>query len=66
MTLYGYARVSSTDQDLNIQQAALQAAGCSIVRAEKASGSPRHGRSELQVLLDFPTSLKDLQDIVQS
>ena len=79
MTLYGYARVSSIDQDLSIQQTALQAAGCNIVRAEKASGTRRDGRSELQVLLDFlrpgdtlmvtridrlARSLKDLQDIV--
>src|SRR5574338_410141 len=79
MTLYGYARVSSIDQDLSIQQAALQAAGCTIVRAEKASGTRRDGRTELQVLLDFlrpgdtlmvtridrlARSLKDLQDIV--
>lgn len=79
MTFYGYARVSSIDQDLSIQQAALQAAGCNIVRAEKASGTRRNGRSELQVLLDFlrpgdtlmvtridrlARSLKDLQDIV--
>src|SRR5574338_772026 len=79
MTLYGYARVSSIDQDLTIQQAALKAAGCDIVRAEKASGTRRDGRTELQVLLDFlrpgdtlmvtridrlARSLKDLQDIV--
>lgn len=79
MTLYGYARVSSIDQDLGIQQAALKAAGCEVIRAEKASGTRRDGRSELQVLLDFlrrgdtlivtridrlARSLKDLQDIV--
>ena len=48
-----YARVSTLDQDLTIQRAALKAAGCSVVRAEKASGSRRDGRTELQVLLDF-------------
>jgi DNA invertase Pin-like site-specific DNA recombinase len=53
MAFYGYARVSTLDQDLTIQRAALKAAGCSIVRAEKASGSRRDGRTELQVLLDF-------------
>jgi DNA invertase Pin-like site-specific DNA recombinase len=31
----------------------LKAAGCSVIRAEKASGTRRGGRSELQVLLDF-------------
>src|SRR3954451_2656208 len=79
MPLYGYARVSTLDQDLTIQQAALRAAGCEVIRAEKVSGTRRDGRSELQVLLDFvhagdtlivtridrlARSLKDLQDIV--
>ena len=79
MPLYGYARVSTLDQDLGIQRAALKAAGCKVVRAEKASGSKRGGRTELQVLLDFvqpgdilavtridrlARSMKDLQDIV--
>jgi hypothetical protein len=53
MASYGYARVSTLDQDLTIQRAALKAAGCTVVRAEKASGSRRDGRTELQVLLDF-------------
>jgi DNA invertase Pin-like site-specific DNA recombinase len=53
MAFYGYARVSTLDQDLTIQRAALKAAGCTVVRAEKASGSRRDGRTELQVLLDF-------------
>ena len=79
MAAYGYARVSTLDQDLTIQQQALRAAGCGVVRAEKASGSLRDGRTKLQVLLDFvqpgdtlvvtridrlARSLKDLQDIV--
>jgi DNA invertase Pin-like site-specific DNA recombinase len=79
MTAYGYARVSSLNQDLTVQRQALRAAGCSLIRAEKASGSRRDGRSELQVLLDFvqpgdtlvvtridrlARSMKDLQDIV--
>ena len=79
MPLYGYARVSTIDQDLRLQRAALKAAGCDVVRAEKASGSRRDGRTELQVLLDFvrpgdtlvvtridrlARSMKDLQDIV--
>ncbi|WP_027132508.1 recombinase family protein [Geminicoccus roseus] len=79
MPTYGYARVSTLDQDLTLQKTALRAAGCSVVRAEKASGSRRDGRTELQVLLDFvqpgdtlvvtridrlARSMKDLQDIV--
>jgi hypothetical protein len=39
MTIIGYARVSTTDQDLSIQEAALRAAGCDTTRAEKRSGT---------------------------
>ena len=53
MAVYGYARVSSTDQDLAIQEAALQAAGCEIIRAEKKSGTTTDGRTELQTLMAF-------------
>jgi DNA invertase Pin-like site-specific DNA recombinase len=53
MPLYGYARVSAIDQDLRLQRAALKAAGCNVIWAEKASGSRRDGRTELQVVLDF-------------
>jgi DNA invertase Pin-like site-specific DNA recombinase len=53
MTIYGYARVSSTDQDLTIQQEALAAAGCEIVRSEKVSGTSTQGRDELNNLLEF-------------
>ena len=79
MSLYDYTGVLTLDQDLSIQHAALRAAGCEVIRAEKGSGSRRDGRTELQVLLDFlrdgdtlvvtridrlARSLKDLQDIV--
>lgn len=79
MALYGYARASTLDQNLGIQRAAPKAAGCDVIRAEKASGIRRGGRTELQVLLDFlrpgdalavmridplARSLRDLQDIV--
>jgi len=37
MPTYGYARVSTLDQDLAIQRAALKAAGCGLVRAENVS-----------------------------
>ena len=53
MTTYGYARVSTSDQDLTIQQEALAAAGCEIVRSEKVSGTSVQGRDELQTLLEF-------------
>ena len=77
--LYGYARVSSIDQDLSVQHAALKAAGCDVIRSEKRSGTTRKGRTELETLLDFlrkgdalvvtridrlARSVKDLQDIV--
>lgn len=51
--LAGYARVSTVDQDLGIQEAALRAAGCEVIRAEKVSGASRAGRTELATLLDF-------------
>jgi DNA invertase Pin-like site-specific DNA recombinase len=53
MTTYGYARVSTTDQDTAIQVARLEAAGCTMVRSEQVSGHSRDGRNELQTLLDF-------------
>jgi DNA invertase Pin-like site-specific DNA recombinase len=49
----GYARVSSLDQDHATQEARLRAAGCEIVRAEKASGNTRDGRDELAAVLEF-------------
>ncbi len=79
MTLFGYARVSTSEQDLGIQQSALRGAGCQTIRSEKKSGSERGARTELQILLDFlregdtlvitridrlARSMKDLQDIV--
>lgn len=53
MTIYGYARVSSTDQDLTIQREALERAGCTMIREEKVSGTSRAGRAELELLLSF-------------
>ncbi|WP_439494703.1 recombinase family protein [Bosea sp. (in: a-proteobacteria)] len=78
---YGYARVSTNDQDNAIQVAALRAAGCTIVREEKASGTTMAKRSELKQLLEFlrpgdvlmvtridrlARSIGDLQDIVRA
>src|SRR3954467_2311227 len=53
MATYGYARVSTTDQDVTIQEAALHAAGCEVIRSEKRSGTTTAGRTELQTLIDF-------------
>ena len=39
MTVYGYARVSTRDQDLIAQDAELMAAGCAKVFKEKVSGA---------------------------
>jgi DNA invertase Pin-like site-specific DNA recombinase len=41
MTVIGYARVSTSDQSLEIQEAALKAAGCDVIRAEKRSAIDR-------------------------
>jgi DNA invertase Pin-like site-specific DNA recombinase len=72
-------RVSTLDQNLGIQRAALKAAGCDVIRAEKASGTRRDGRNRATGLARFSApgdalvitridrlarSLKDLQDIV--
>ena len=76
---YGYARVSSSGQDLTIQVEALTNAGCETIRQEKISGTSVQGRDELNTLLDFlrkgdelvvtrvdrlARSIRDLQNIV--
>ena len=75
----GYARTSTTDQNLDAQITALKNAGCSMVRTEQKSGASLDGRSELKTILDFihsdetlvvtridrlARSLTDLQTIV--
>lgn len=81
MKKYGYARVSTKDQDNAIQREALMAAGCDVIREEKASGTSREGRAQLDILLAFISagdtlivtridrlarSGKDLQDIAHA
>ena len=76
---YGYARVSTNDQDLTLQIDALEKANCSVIRKEKVSGTKLDNREELNTLLDFiregdelvvtridrlARSLRDLQNIV--
>jgi DNA invertase Pin-like site-specific DNA recombinase len=80
MATYGYARVSTTHQDLETQVEKLAKAGCTIVREEKMSGTTREGRAELGTLLQFlrsgdilmvtkvdrlARSVGDLQEIVK-
>lgn len=77
---YGYARVSTTGQSLDIQQADL-ARFCDEIRSEKASGTKMQGRDELQRLLKtlrpgdevyvtrldrLARSLRDLMDIADA
>lgn len=80
MAAYGYARVSTADQNLDVQREALTDAGCVTVREEMVSGSSTDGRRELRTVLDFiqagdelvvtridrlARSIGDLQDIVR-
>lgn len=81
MTVIGYARVSTTDQNLELQETSLKAAGCDLIRSEKRSGTSVQGREELRTVLDFlragdvlmvtridrlARSIGDLQDIVRA
>ena len=76
---YGYARVSTVGQDLEIQIESLKSAGCETIRSEKVSGTSTQGRDELKILLEFmrsgdelvitridrlARSMRDLQNIV--
>ena len=50
--LIGYARVSTADQNPNLQLDALRSAGCERLFIEKASGSHKN-RPELKAVLDY-------------
>jgi DNA invertase Pin-like site-specific DNA recombinase len=56
MVKIGYARVSSLDQNLDRQIAALRAEGCNKIFREKASGKDMRNRPELEKAIDaLPT-----------
>ncbi|MDF1583641.1 MAG: recombinase family protein [Methyloprofundus sp.] len=78
MALVGYARVSTTDQNYELQIEALKQAGCKKIFSEKISGTTID-RPELEACLDYlregdtllvtridrlARSLRDLQNLV--
>jgi Resolvase, N terminal domain len=77
----GSARVSSRPFTKSCRSAALKAAGCQVIRAEKRSGTTTEGRDALRTVLEFlhagdvlmvtridrlARSIGDLQDIVRT
>ncbi|BEO21332.1 integrase-like protein y4lS (plasmid) [Serratia marcescens] len=79
MAFVGYARVSTTDQDLTNQIAVLTSAGCRKIFSEKMTGTRKEGRQALDDCLDYlregdtlvitridrlSRSLRDLQNLV--
>lgn len=51
MTVVGYARVSTTDQDPRLQLDALKQAGCDVLYVESASGRRHSSRPQLDLCL---------------
>ena len=51
--VYAYARVSTTDQNLDGQRAVLMAAGAGVVFEERVSGKAMDGRTQLALLLEL-------------
>lgn len=56
--LVGYARVSTQEQNLELQINALQEAGCKKIFTEKASGAQRD-RPELKAALEYMRANED-------
>lgn len=81
MMVIGYAQMSSIGPDLSMQKHALRAAGCSVIRAERSSGTTLASQKQLQAVLEFlhhgdvlivtrleklARSIVDLQNIVRT
>ena len=49
----GYARVSSVDQNLDVQLETLKSFGCEKICQEKVSGTSTQGRNELKECIEF-------------
>lgn len=79
MAIVGYARVSTIDQNLEIQLKVLQSIKSDKIFAEKKSGNQQKGRTQLEACLDYlregdtlvvtridrlSRSLRDLQNLV--
>ena len=50
---FGYARISSSNQDLELQKQALEKAGCRKIFAEAVSGKNNNREQLLKMLLDL-------------
>ena len=49
----GYARVSSVDQNLDVQLKTLKSFGCEKIYQEKVSGTSTQGRNKLKECIEF-------------
>jgi len=79
MSFVGYARVSTTSQDYELQIEALKKSGCNKIFAEKKTGTSTKSRTQLEECLNYlregdtlvitridrlARSLRDLQNLV--